>query len=110
MPADTQDFRRVEQTFQTMPYIENENIPTVVVDGYWGVLQKEGTIRLNLVEERYDPSSERVAKVAVLRLVIENTTFLNIVDALSQLAGHLKAARAKMQQTPEEQGDPGVAS
>lgn len=108
MPADAQDFKKVEQSFEAMPYIGDENIPTVVVDGYWGVLQKEGTVRLNLVEERFDPASERVAKVAVLRLVIENTAFLNIVEGLSQVAAHLRAVRTQAHQTPEEAGDPGV--
>jgi hypothetical protein len=79
--------------FEKLPVVCEEPVPTIAVDGYWGVITKDNSVRVNLVEERFDPGSDRVYKYVVARLFMPIDSFLGMVDGLSALAQRIRSER-----------------
>jgi hypothetical protein len=84
--------RKGNYVFDELETICNEPIPTIFVDGYWGVIKKENSVRLNMVEERFDPGNNKVYKYIVARLVMPVDVLHGIASSLSNLSAELKAA------------------
>lgn len=65
--------------------------PEFFVEGYRGVMLREGVVKLNFFSLRFDPAAEAVRPRAALTLSMPERDFHDVVQALSALSEDMKA-------------------
>ncbi|HRI75663.1 MAG TPA: hypothetical protein PLX33_01610 [Alphaproteobacteria bacterium] len=62
-----------------------EPIESLFIDGFQGVSMNNGIVRINLHEDKYDPTTEKVSRHIVKRLCIPIASFISFVDTLDEI-------------------------
>jgi len=65
--------------------VYQELIPSVIIDGIDGILHTGSTVRINLVEERFNPTSSEILRFSTLRLIIPLNKFEEFVKTLEKI-------------------------
>jgi len=71
-----------------------DNLPTIFVDGFSGLSVTNGVVKLNLVEDSYDPAKENVTRSVVVRLAMSTTTFSEFVQVINSIHTEIFADKA----------------
>ena len=92
--SPTEGNRRLEQLLSA---------PEIYVDGYHGVSVANGVAKLNFFTTAFDPQTEKISKVAALRLTCSMSVLVAIYEALGQTLTDLEKQgimqRAEMKPT-----------
>lgn len=78
--------------------MEDTDAPTFYVDGYTGVYEAGGVVKLHLYEVRHDSDGQPYAQI-VTRVVIATEYFTKVIDSLAQF-------KDTLEQAPEEALEP----
>lgn len=63
---------------------------TLYVDGYWGVIVKEHSVRLNLFQEKHDGMGS-VKKHIIATIVMDRSAFIGVANGLAKLRDTLSS-------------------
>jgi hypothetical protein len=68
-----------------------EPIESIFIDGFQGISITNGTVRINLHEDKYDPVTEKVNRHIVKRICLSQGSFISFIDTLNQVKNSMVA-------------------
>ena len=75
--------------------VVNEPIPTIYIDGFWGIAVNDGVVKINLYEIKYPlVDGEQPKKHIVTRIVIPVPSFIKVVTVFDNIRQQLTATDA----------------
>ncbi len=69
-------------------YDDNSDRPLIFMDGYWGVSELAGVVRINITRDIYtnENNTASIQRKVIGELIIPKENFLNIATGLKNLA------------------------
>ena len=94
------DTQSTDPVVPTVNIVLDADCRDLFVDGVGGAMVRDGVVRLNLVNTRYDFHGAAVEHAVVARLIMSRSGARNLQTALSQLASRMPQDGAGMTATP----------
>lgn len=88
------ELRQKEVKTDEIPTIYEEPIPTLFIDGFKGAFAVNNTLRINLYEQRLDPTTEVFSQRIVTRLVMPMEVFHAMTKAFNDMQSAKSAPAA----------------
>lgn len=77
-------------TLADVPISSTEPIPDIFIDGFQGVLVRDGVAKLNLFTDIHDPRTGEIARRVTARLITPVVTLAGIHSAVGEVLEGLK--------------------
>jgi len=78
-----------------------EPIPTVLVDGFHGLGIVNNSVRINLYEEKFDPTNNEISRHVITRLAIPIDGFLSFSETLWQIRESILSSTEKKEDSKD---------